>query len=243
MSRIDRILTRILGPQNMGVLDFIFYPQLGKCWGGAFNGQEFRRRIFKELLNVLSFKAIVETGTYFGATTELFSQTGLPVFSVEAQPRFFGFSKTRFRRQRNVILTCGDSRLFLRSLVDSNRLVEQGAFFYLDAHWYNDLPLLSEVELIFSNWKNAVVMIDDFQVPGENYNYDDYGDGKALRLSYLAPAFSKHSLSAWFPRCSAERETGARRGSVVICGKERLCFLWECSSLSYWESGGGGSLG
>jgi hypothetical protein len=47
------------------------------------------------------------------------------------------------------------------------RLRDSPLFFYLDAHWNEDLPLAEEIDLIFSRSPCAVVMIDDFEVPGD----------------------------------------------------------------------------
>ena len=63
-----------------------------------------------------------------------------------------------------------DSRNFLRDLRQSEPAAKT-VFFYLDAHWYDDLPLAEEMDLIGSYWKNYVILIDDFQVPDDrNYH-------------------------------------------------------------------------
>ena len=70
-------------------------------------------------------------------------------------------------------------------------------FFYLDAHWNDDLPLADEIDIIFSRCPWAVVMIDDFEVPSDpGYQFDDYGPGKALVLGYIRPAVLAHELRA-----------------------------------------------
>jgi len=48
-------------------------------------------------------------------------------------------------------------------------------------------PLRDELEIIFNSWSNSVVMVDDFQVPGTEYGYDDYGPGRVLNITYLEP--------------------------------------------------------
>jgi len=178
--------------------------------------QEFRRRIYSDLLAHVPVKVIVETGTFLGTTTSHFAQSGLPVYSVETNPRFFAYSELRFRREKlGVYLFEGDTLPFLRSLTNIAALKTARIFFYLDAHWYEHLPLREELEIIFAHWKDAVVMVDDFEVPGTSYTYDDYGPGKVLNMAYLDPL--RHlRLSAFFPTLSSENETGLSRGCVVL---------------------------
>ncbi len=88
--------------------------------------------------------------------------------------------------------------------------------FYLDAHWVEDLPLRDELDIIFANWDNTVVMIDDFEVPDSDYGYNDYGPTKTLNLSYLRP-LEHLDYSVFYPAADASEETGKRRGCVVLC--------------------------
>jgi hypothetical protein len=203
-----RVLRRLLSQQTIrmiqqavGMIDYIRSPDCGAGWG-PFNGQTARQALFVEIITNTQPHAIVETGTFLGATTELMSQTGLPVFTIEAHPRNYGFARARFWRRRHVKLLYGDSRAGLRRLFDGalHPLSGLTVFFYLDAHWNDDLPLAEEIDIIFSRCPSAVVMIDDFEVPFDpGYGYDDYGPGKALVSDYIRPAISAHQLQAFYP--------------------------------------------
>jgi hypothetical protein len=187
--------------QTIGMIDYIRSPDRGAGWG-PFNGQTARQALFVDIIANTRPRAIVETGTFLGTTTELMSQTGLPVFTIELHPRNYGFARARFLRRRNVKLLHGDSRTGLRRLFD--RLLQPlpglTVFFYLDAHWNDDLPLAEEIDIIFTRCPMAVVMIDDFEVPSDaGYGYDDYGPGKALVSGYIRPAVSAHQLRAFYP--------------------------------------------
>jgi hypothetical protein len=189
--------------QAMGIIDYVRSPQLGAEWG-PFNGQTARQALFVDLMAKTRPHAIVETGTSLGATTELMSQTGLPVFTIELYPRHYGFARARFLRTRNIKLLFGDSRTGLRALFDGplHTLADRTVFFYLDAHghMYEDLPLAEEIDIVFRRCRSAVIMIDDFEVPCDTgYGYDDYGPGKALVLDYIRPAISAHRLRAFYP--------------------------------------------
>lgn len=173
--------------------------------------------MFGELTTRIGFVAIVETGTYHGTTTAHFRRTTeLPIHSFEANPRAYGFAAEHLRGLPNVHLQLADSRAGLQRLAAARALPTGRVFFYLDAHWFDELPLAEEVALAFRHWPDAVVMIDDFAVPDDpGYGFDDYGAGSALTLDYLV---EHHILPAgvWFPRCAAGSETGARRGCVLL---------------------------
>ena len=214
------MVKRCVGEGNLGRLDFFRNPGMQHSWGGPFNGQKFRQRILFDLLFFFPIKAIVETGTYRGTTTALFAATSLPVYTVEIHHRYFSYAKMRFLFNRhNVRLYHTDSLSFLRDLSENNQIPKEDVFFYLDAHWGEDLPLRDELEIIFSKWKNPIVMVDDFQVPDSEYGFDDYGPGKLLNLGYINPVVSTHNISVFFPAVNSSEETGKRRGSVVLCNE------------------------
>lgn len=221
MGIITNIMRNFTGDSIRGRMDFFRYPDMKNDWGGPFNGQKFRQRIFFDILYSFPITAIVETGTYHGTTTALFAATSLPVYTVEINPRHYSYSKTRFFFNRGtVLLSQGDSCSFLRGLRDDCSVPGEDVFFYLDAHWEEDLPLREELEIIFSGWERPIVMIDDFGVRGTDYGFDDYGEGKVLNLSYITPVVSAHSLSVFFPAVGPSEETGAKRGCVVLCRKQ-----------------------
>jgi hypothetical protein len=214
-----RVFVRLAG-ETVGVIDYIRAPERGSAWGGPFNGQSARQTLFKMIIANTPPRAIVESGTYLGTTTEFMAQTGLPVFTIELNSRNYGFVRARFRRNGNITLIHGDSRSALRELLVgplSSLANSHPLFFYLDAHWNDDLPLVEELGIVFGGCPSAVVMIDDFQVSSDSgYGYDDYGLGKALTLSYIKPAMSTHQLQAYYPSTPSSAETGSRRGCVVL---------------------------
>jgi hypothetical protein len=199
------------------MLDYWRRPGWREPWGGPFNGQAFRQRLVAELCSCVTFAAIVETGTYRGSTTaHLWRITRLPVHSFETRPRDHGFARARLGLARGVHLHRGDSRMGITALAGSAARPNGPVFFYLDAHWGEDVPLREEVALAFRDWGQAVTMIDDFAVPDDpGYGFDDHGPGQALTLAYLGP-WAAPPTAVWFPACVSSAETGARRGCVVL---------------------------
>jgi predicted O-methyltransferase YrrM len=198
------------------ILDFAD-ESLWDAWGGPFNGQEHRQGMFDQLVERVGFSAIVETGTFRGSTTEFMANiTRVPVFSCELSERFFYFARRRLASCNNVQLFCKDSRSFLREIVAGDLLGGGPAFFYLDAHWGQDLPLWEEVNIILGRLADAVVMIDDFRVPGDSgFGYDDYGPGKRLTILELRTNIA-YETDIFFPRHPCGAETGAKRGVVIL---------------------------
>ena len=187
-----------------------------------FNGQCSRQDLFHSLIKKFAPIAIVETGTYLATTTEFMAKTGLPIFSVESDPRNYGLARARLWWHRNVHLQRGDSRAALRTLFDGplRGARDHNLLIYLDAHWKEDLPLAEELEIIFSGFPNAVVMVDDFHVPFDSgYGYDDYGAGRSLTADYIEPIVAAHGLRVFYPSTPSAHETGARRGCVILAKK------------------------
>jgi hypothetical protein len=209
----------------IGMTFYILLPSPWTSWG-PFNGQIARQTLFRDIIARCQPCAIVETGTYLGETTEFMADTGLPIYSIESDRLNYGFARARLWRRRNVSLFRGDSRETLHRLINGplHALASSSSlFFYLDAHWNDDLPLAGELELIFSRCSAAVVMIDDFQVPFDaGYAYDDYGTGKALVPQYIAPAVSVYGLREFYPSTPAATESSTRRGCVVLANHPAL---------------------
>ncbi len=229
---LRRLLPRqVIGllQQAVGMIDYLRHPELGAEWG-PFNGQTARQALFVEIATNTKPLALIETGTSLGATTELMSQTGLPVFTIELYPRHYGFARARFWRKRNIKLLHDDSRTGLRRLFDGplQALAGRTLFFYLDAHGHvfgDDLPLAEELDIVFRRCPSAVVMIDDFAVPNDpGYGYDDYGPGRALVFDYIKPAIAAHQLRAFFPSTPSVADypsTPMAAAGLVIPGKLR----------------------
>ena len=210
-ERVYRRLTRRLAPQVAARVDLL-RPGYRRRWGGPMNGQERRRRIVVDIFDRIAFDEVVETGTFRGSTTKWLSDVSrLPVKSVETEERFYLFARAMCRDMADVDILHGDSRDLLQRLIA--RDAEKTTFFYLDAHWNEDVPRHDELRMIHANWERAVILIDDFQVPGdEGYGYALYG-GKPLDETYL-PDLGTWSM--FYPTVPSAQETGAKRGYVIF---------------------------
>jgi hypothetical protein len=203
-------------PQSfVGRLEYHLEPERLDSWGGPFNGQCFRQLIFLDLVRACRFEAIVETGTFRGSTTLFLSHNsnGAPVHSCEVMARFFQIARRRLRGLSNLHLHNLDCRTFLSRL---HLAREKPSFFYLDAHWGDDLPLADETEFIIRSFDSFAIMIDDFEVPDDSgYSFDNYGSGKRLSLSDF-PFHQDNRICVYFPARPASQESGCRRGCIVL---------------------------
>ena len=217
-SLYDRVLDKLSrsSPGLVGGAIDLLRPTLAQGLGGPFNGQERRVEAVRDIFQRVQFRALIETGTY-RATTTLFLRalSPAPLVTIEADSRYYHYARMRLRR-RGVTVIRGDSASVLRSLANEPPWNRSPAFFYLDAHWLEALPLPAELEIIAGGWSDFAALIDDFRVPGDaGYGYDDYGPGRALEASILSPLAGKGVVVYW-PSAPSEHETGARRGWVVV---------------------------
>ncbi|WFU18776.1 hypothetical protein [Bradyrhizobium sp. CB3481] len=202
-----------------------FYP-----WGFAMNGQTSRLEAVRQIIYAAGINRIIETGTFRGTTTEWFAQFGLPLETVETDQRFFYFAKARLSRFSNVEAHLDSSVSFLsKRLSHADR--RDRILFYLDAHWENSLPLREELQVIFANHTNSIIVIDDFNVRDDtDYNYDDYGPDKALTLEYIENS-NLPPYCAFYPATPAKQETGMKSGWIVLTPEPELAGVLRALAL------------
>jgi predicted O-methyltransferase YrrM len=182
------------------------------------NHDFIRTCIILKLLETLAVDAFVETGTHLGRTCLLVAcQTNLAIFSSEVNQEYM--------RVARWLLKCFGSRIHLSNM-DSvrflNGLLAREQFrrplFYLDAHWYSNLPLIEELCTILGSAESFVVVIDDFRVPGDaNFGFDRYGKTVLeWELIQQVLADSGRGLAAYLPAYPSSLEVGDRRGWILI---------------------------
>jgi hypothetical protein len=211
--------------------------QAAPSWVLPMNSQVARTEPARQLIRQCGIARVVETGTYRGTTTEFFAQFGVPVTTIEKDPDYVLLARARLDKYKNVDLGEVDSVIALRAL--AQKLTDRAAptLFYLDTHRQEQLPLREEAELALANFPKAVLMVDDFEVPDDpGYGFDDYGPGKRLCLGYLQQA-KLPPVYIYFPATPSQRETGARRGCVVITADAGLAAILDANALlRRWET-------
>jgi hypothetical protein len=184
---------------------------------GPFNGQRRRVAAVRAMFDALPFAAVVETGTFRALTTLFLRQvTSAPIATIEINPGYYEYSRRRLAGSDGVYQFLGDSPAVLAQLAADPAWTAGPTFFYLDAHWLDNLPLVDELRVIKPGWRDFVALVDDFRVADDPaYGWDDYGPGKSLELGLLDdPALA--DLHVFWPAAPGNRETGQRQGYVVL---------------------------
>jgi predicted O-methyltransferase YrrM len=179
-----------------------------------FNGQKIRIAIVNKIFASNKITRIYETGTFLGSSTLFMLKYKLPIHSCEISPYYYFIANDRLKKLKKIEINNSNSYDFLKTkLKKTNKMT----FFYLDAHDdYQKNPLLKELEIIFENLSNFIILIDDFQVPHDyTYAYDSEG-GNFLNLSYIKNFINKNGISIFFPKEKSSEETGLKRGSIYI---------------------------
>ena len=55
---LKETIKKLIGEKNLGRFDYFTKPEYKNIWGGAFNGQTFRRQIFDQLCEFNDFRLI-----------------------------------------------------------------------------------------------------------------------------------------------------------------------------------------
>jgi len=184
-----------------------------------FNGDPHIGERIRELVAKHGVRTIVETGTYKGVTTRELCRCGaLQVTTIEKNPKL---REEAFANLAGMHVTClvGDSREKLPPRLDG--CDEEPFLFYLDAHWGNDWPLLGELAAIADAGIKPVIVIHDFEVPGTDLGFDEYG-GQRLNWEYVREAVERIYGPEGYVKTTntPDRAAGARRGVLYLEPKE-----------------------
>jgi hypothetical protein len=128
----------------------------------------------------------------------------LKIYTCEINEENYKKARRNLKKFDNVQIFKGGSPEFLKSLIDSGVLGERPLFF-LDAHWWDNWPLEEEIKIITEGVRSAVILIDDFKVPGDDrFKFDWYGD-KVCSLDLIKPKMSRgNEYGLLFPSYGVE---------------------------------------
>jgi predicted O-methyltransferase YrrM len=179
---------------NLGVYAFNYAPELTPFFAS-----------FKQSYHI---DTVVETGTYLGASSAIFSLFYNEVHTIEVDPSTFELAKENLNNFKNTHCYLGNSKDLIGVIL--NQLQDKRVLFYLDAHWHTEFPLLKEIETIAHTHRdNCIIVIDDFKVPNRpDIEYDIYPEGQCS-LEYIKNSldlvFSEYSTHFIIPKNKKSR--------------------------------------
>lgn len=187
------------------------YPQK------ALHGDRILTSLARELIKGFRPTAIIETGTFKAITTIFLVKLAdncLPVYTCEISRAYFRESRWRLKNMSNVNLSRTPSPAFIKRLIKEEVLGDL-PLFYLDAHSGHNLPLLNELKNL-ATLKKAIIIIDDFFVPGRSdfaFDFCDYGLNKKqpIDLELIKPVLNPNYQYRLFYPCYTEKEAYAAK--------------------------------
>jgi predicted O-methyltransferase YrrM len=194
--------------------------------GRGFSG---RLSVYEEvafLAKKHKIRTAVETGTYEGDTTLALAEIFDEVHTVELSRSSYLRCVERLRGVEKIFCHHGNSPDWLKSFLANN---PQPIFFYFDAHWYEYWPILDELRAIaLCGHSNAVIAIDDFQVPGRpDFGFDSYAN-QPLNWDYIKNEVAKvYRPNADFHHYYNVKVEGTGKGVAFIepLGEKAFCSM------------------
>lgn len=127
-----------------------------------------------DLKKLFNIKTFVETGTWKGVNSELYSNYFHEVLTCEVDKNIFKNTSERLNKYKNIKVFNCESSIFLdnfkKKYIDENR--KDIIFFYLDAHFYkqgctseNRWVVRDELNIL-KDFRNCIICIHDFDCSG-----------------------------------------------------------------------------
>lgn len=174
--------------------------------------------VIREIIARFGPGGFIETGTFLGHTTRFFLGNGLPVYSIELKTSIWLAARARLAFNPELTLLRGDSARALRR-IGSQRPFER-PLAYLDAHWWDALPLQGELDALATAWPDWIAVVDDAHVPTDpGYGFDSFRE-RPLGLELLR---LPEGVLAALPAQPSMQETGGCRGTLYLAGGSEAC--------------------
>lgn len=184
-------------------------PRLMPFQEYPWNGDGFLAAEVLRLKEVHELRTALETGSCLGSTTLWLAETFDKVITCEINEHYLDIARARFSGLSNIEARWDRSQLVV-SLEDP-----QG-FYFLDAHWGEHCPLLSELEFIAEHGHKPCILIHDFLVPGTDFGYDRMPDGRPFDLDLIREHLDAIYGEGGWKHNYPTQVAGAKRGWISI---------------------------
>ncbi len=184
-----------------------------------------------ELVDVLAqnVDGFVETGANVGSTLVYFARKypQISCFSCEPDMEAFRHARQNAAGCSNITLYNQTSQDFLLTLQERHpSIFQKRVLFWLDAHGYGFAwPLKEELAFITQNFPQALILVDDFKVPGKDmFGFDAY-EGQVCSYDYVKDSLNPaHSYRVYYPNYTERTsEHHSLRGwGLIVYGGESM---------------------
>lgn len=189
-------------------------PRLMPFQEFPWNGDGYLAAEVLRLKHAHGLKYATETGMCLGSTTCWLSEHFEIIVTCEVNPEYGKIGLARCGDRFGVHVFSHPSPVVL----SSQHHVDEGnsIFYFLDAHWGPNCPLLEELEVIIKTGTKPCILIHDFKVPGTDFGFDKMPDGRPFDLDLIRDHLdSIYGINGWKHNYPTKVE-GARRGWISI---------------------------
>tara|TARA_B100000035_G_C21036462_1_gene571242 strand:- start:4735 stop:5412 length:678 start_codon:yes stop_codon:yes gene_type:complete len=182
-----------------------------------FHNDKKQMEIILNILNDEKLESFIETGSYMGKTVYFVGKNfpNLKCYSCEIDRNSYSIAYEQIKDLNNVnlqLVPSPDAVYNINKKFDNN-IYEKKTLFWLDAHWHTD-PLYHELLYITKNFKNFIIIVDDFEIP-----YDDGFWTDGYNIKKIKPFIvKKDKLKYYMPSYSSKDECCKKNavGYIVI---------------------------
>lgn len=175
----------------------------------GFHGDLYLISLVEYLLNCS--ECFIETGTHVGSSLAHVARmnSSMHCFSCEPNSAVFTHALKNTSQYKNVFLFNENSSDFLTRIIADESLKNANILFWLDAHGYGfEWPLREEIERITTHWDRALILIDDFFVPGAACFGCDKYKGQVCSYDYVKSSInSKQKYRIYYPNYTDRTST------------------------------------
>jgi hypothetical protein len=146
--------------------------------------------LVNDIITKLKPDRFVETGTHMAWTLMYIAKRypDLPIYSAEIDQQYFASSVHNSKPYPLIRLFNMNSPDFLKLIY--NELKKGLSFFWLDAHWWQYVPLRDECKIV-ATLDKYVALVDDFASNDPRFGGDVFAGGHENNLTYLADILGK----------------------------------------------------
>lgn len=136
----------------------------------------YKESVVKGFQSFFQTKELIETGTFTGEMVDAVKDLFPSIISIEIDKKLARRAKRKFKKYPHIHILEGDSAEVLPRLIQEKK---GQCIYWLDGHYSGgitgrgekDTPIVEELNEIFKNYQNDIILIDDARSFNLNPNY------------------------------------------------------------------------